>query len=890
MSHSIVSVLTVLSLVGEFISAQYTAVPRWGQATALLEDVLFIHGGMTDEFNSYYYTSAPVNNDLLSLSLASPFNISAPPWQYIAGCSNCSSSHGPAVAWHTLSAFTTSEMLLFGGDAGPNGPIADPEEADSAALLDVSNRTDPAWTLESQSWAGEPLRRIYHSASSTGGKIWLRTLVRPAASANGPPDLYGHASAVLPNGTLIVFGGYSPSQSALLPLSTIWSLDTTQSTLTWATLNTLPGPTATRTNQPSGTGGSQSGSGQDPTGSNGASSPSSSGQGHGNGGSSGSGGNDGSGNGGGDGGSDPAGDSSRHHATAIALGTVFGLLGLVAGASVVWYLNKRRRDSRESFHLLDTSSDDGSPHVTRVIPVAGVREKALPAAVQNIREKLGGFVPGGGAGHQARRDMLADEDTREFGSTSWYHVRRDGSIGQSSWSSGRSRAARPTLGDVMQDSLASLKNVGGAVLAYASGARSLKSREASTGSRSTGWWEKEAAYEPYSDSAALMPDAAVSRTASRPRGGRQASYVTMASSNYADPFADYEVEELGFSGEDYDADADAVEVGYLSLNDPPPRPHLYTQAAVDLTRLSPLSEKPSITTMSDPTPTSSDASHISPLNAIASSTENSRSSHEQPRSPPFRPSSIIDANLPPSKSMRRSDSWWSRFTKTPLLDRRSSDSARMQRPLDFRDPNPPPRLLAIDETAHPNSPHSPPAQSKRTSTHTQMYSSSQHGRSASSLQTSKTANSAMIEDMGRTMDIVQQGTMSSRASDASTDSAYAYARGSIALERPPAVIASSIAGDLPRVHDLVLSPVQMGAADSDGPSLAPSPRRPSAPRRAATGGTVAARVLAFEQLQDEPARPAPSKTKQAGGSVYGLAPKPSLFVANPDHRSSSSGT
>ena len=63
---------------------------------------------------------------------------------------------------------------------------------------------------------------------------------------NGPPDLYGHASIILSDGRLLVFGGYSPSQGTLLPFSTIWVLDTSQSNLAWTIIqtstNSLPSP------------------------------------------------------------------------------------------------------------------------------------------------------------------------------------------------------------------------------------------------------------------------------------------------------------------------------------------------------------------------------------------------------------------------------------------------------------------------------------------------------------------------------------------------------------------------------------------------------------------------------------------------------------------------
>lgn len=230
--------------------------------------MLYVQGGRTDQFNSYAYSSAPITNDLLLLPLSSSFNQDSPPWNYIGGCSNCSSPQGPAVCWHTLSAFDISNLLLFGGDTGPNSPGVLPEEADSSVLLNIQDTSEPQWNSETESWANEPLRRMYHSAVSTDGKVWIvggqktdgsgsgfseHYVFDPNGpsfiqlpSMNGPPDIYGHGSVVLPNGWMLVFGGFSPSENGLIPFTTIWAMDTTQSTLGWATLSvsdtSLPSP------------------------------------------------------------------------------------------------------------------------------------------------------------------------------------------------------------------------------------------------------------------------------------------------------------------------------------------------------------------------------------------------------------------------------------------------------------------------------------------------------------------------------------------------------------------------------------------------------------------------------------------------------------------------
>ena len=70
----------------------------------------------------------------------------------------------------------------------------------------------------------------------------------PLPTANGPPDLYGHTSLVLRDGSLLVFGGYSQSQGALLPFSTIWTLNTWADAFAWSSvpINTTTLPSGRR--------------------------------------------------------------------------------------------------------------------------------------------------------------------------------------------------------------------------------------------------------------------------------------------------------------------------------------------------------------------------------------------------------------------------------------------------------------------------------------------------------------------------------------------------------------------------------------------------------------------------------------------------------------------
>ena len=212
----------------------------------------------------YSYTSAPNSADIIYLPLSSAFDVGNPPWQLVF---NSSTPIQSALAWHTLSALNNSYILSFGGDPGPNSPIVLPDNPDSAALLDVGNTNNPVWITESASWANEPMRRIYHSASYVNGKIYIIGGVRADGSdmpfqdhyifdpsvpsftvlqaTGGPVDIYGHCAVVTSDGLILVMGGYIPSTANYVPFSQIWVLDTTKSSLSWTILEinstTLPG-------------------------------------------------------------------------------------------------------------------------------------------------------------------------------------------------------------------------------------------------------------------------------------------------------------------------------------------------------------------------------------------------------------------------------------------------------------------------------------------------------------------------------------------------------------------------------------------------------------------------------------------------------------------------
>ena len=225
----------------------------------MVNDILYVYGGKTDEFNEFSYTSAPTTNDLLMLSLASAFTTSDAPWIVISGNSNSTSPQGPALAWHTASAYNSSQILVFGGIPDVNSDIVLLMNPDSAVILDIWDRLNTVWIVQPDSWANQPTRRIRHSTVTIpSGLIFIFGGERADGSGtacadnwvfdpngpsftelpteNGPPDLVGHVSIILPDGRILVFGGYVPSQRVLLLFSTIYVLDTTKAPYTWSRL------------------------------------------------------------------------------------------------------------------------------------------------------------------------------------------------------------------------------------------------------------------------------------------------------------------------------------------------------------------------------------------------------------------------------------------------------------------------------------------------------------------------------------------------------------------------------------------------------------------------------------------------------------------------------
>jgi hypothetical protein len=580
-------------------------------------------------------------------------------------------------------------------------------------------------------------------------------------------------------------------------------------------------------------------------------------------------------------------------------------------AAMVWYLRQRRDRLGHAFSPLD---DDDSEHAHSItaVRIAGMGDKgprilAAPRALLNL-------VGIGQSRHlnRSRRDILADED-RSF---DWVGS-RDISRGNSSFGGPSAPNSIRGWSNAVSDTLRK----------FARGASSSsRSRDPSTDIH----WEKDL----FSPEATLMAEGLPPEQIPHP-------YAIAGSSESYDPYADQDPSSEG----PHDAAPEPVVEAEPAHTERPrfgevrrlPTPLVTTLApSTDFVPLSPLVEQ------------ASQNNSLASLHTHSDQQTGSGSSQGASQSP--RPSSILDPNPPTaSPPMRRSNSWWARFSKPSLLERRGSDlSARNSSGfIDFRDPNPPPRPLSEDftysrlsdipEAATSRAPSTilSRAQSGAVTRRPTVYRDSTHGRSASSLQT---ANTETLERLGGTMDIIQR--------DATLDSHYTSPTTASHDEesglRPSSMSPTTNGGVLRRLtvrsepsqwsaessaeSPMVLSPLASRAAtpppepidpiseeehqataapSSSSSSSTPAPPTvPSsgsedvAPRLSPAAGDtsplspgVADRVWNFERRMSREREPPPSPTntrhreeRSSPRTVvrYGLVPRASLFVANPD--------
>ena len=426
--------------------------------------------------------------------------------------------------------------------------------------------------------------------------------------------------------------------------------------------------------------------------------------------------------------SEPGSDTTKSTTLAIALGTTFGFLGIVAGVVILYYAKRTHdRNAPGKFVLLNGDLEDksgsGRPG-TGAVPVAGshyaVRRGINPLA--GVLVYLG-IHSSRRIHHQPRRDMFADEDTR---SITWGGLlgasRREGSDVTSAWS---------------------LRSMGAMV-------RSAMSREPSA-SGTVDDREERLSRIGGVDHQELMA------SVKHPSQARLQAYT--------DPFADplpednYPGLNLRRGTLERDDEYDRPTAHDMPLDDYELIPPLKINSPITfpLRTLSPLKEvsHASSSNLASPPHLSLEILQHSP--AISPS-ERSPTSPTAPRTP-YTPTEAFPPRLslsipysPPSQPIRRSDSWWTRFAKTPLLERRGTASSSSNKLLDFRDPAPAPPLGAIEESFAAKT--SLTGLTSKVDLHGDV--PAKHVRTISSVHSMRTADTDSLERLGGNYDVVQR--------------------------------------------------------------------------------------------------------------------------------------
>lgn len=220
-------------------------------------------------------------------------------------------------------------------------------------------------------------------------------------------------------------------------------------------------------------------------------------------------------------------------------------------------------------------------------------------------------------------------------------------------------------------------------------------------------------------------------------------------------------------------------------------------------------------------------------------------------------------------------------------------------PLDFRDPNPAPPLNTIREASGQSSAESPKTRLGA------PYGTTAHQKSLSSVRTAQTADSGLLEG---NIDIALRGgslgSTHTATGSSGGDSVDSAATAPWLDQRHLSDIPSLGAAEGEDGEAIIVSSPIEGRSDSqDDNELVRSPTA-NTNKRLSTGGAVASRVQAYERRMSQDNSDAPmSPTSPTGvkntrkreerhgkpvNVKYGIVPKASLFVANPDRERSGS--
>jgi hypothetical protein len=644
-------------------------------------------------------------------------------------------------------------------------------------------------------------------------------------------------------------------------------------------------------------------------------------------------------------GTTPQSNISKPATTSIVVGSLFGALALVALTITAVYYARKRNEHGVMARPWGKGEESGRSLVWAAGDDDGAHDGLEPDSASTARGEnvhmIGRWGPATGGlagvlaaiglgktmGRRQRFDMLADEDIREF------NISRD--LSGHSYESGMHDGAQRPPHSRRASGLSFTSTIGQSIKTIGN----VFTRQNSIKE----WWDRKARtteVNPFADEAALLDagefGTTVRAVAARPRGGEH--HFQSSSDAYRDPFAS----ELDSGPGSPTMEEGNPFVNPLAGSSTGPGTHAYELGDNPGTIvMAPLSKV--VSAGAGSTSSSNEAGSGSNTTARLSTSSHELSSPSSGAAPTL----MSNTRTAP---VRRSDSWWARFSRTSLLlgDRTSSNSSYEGGPqrastssrrlslslnrdrnaqsnrgvsnrplydqsLNLRDPNPPPRLHAIEESGGNSiSPESP----KKTSpTSRSDEYKPRHGRSVTSLRSSKTVDSETLERLGGHYTVIQR-MRSSDSNTSPTDASPEEARSlHVRLvspgDRRQSTLSSYAADDEDHSgsedeNELVMSPVEITPTDrnplySEGLVGPRPPPPPTNSRIKRPTGEVASRIAAYE-LQgtlsqmtvgggprqapptDEERKEQREKRMKARSVDWGLTKRPSLFVANPDDR------
>lgn len=232
--------------------------------------------------------------------------------------------------------------------------------------------------------------------------------------------------------------------------------------------------------------------------------------------------------------------------------------------------------------------------------------------------------------------------------------------------------------------------------------------------------------------------------------------------------------------------------------------------------------------------------------------------------------------------------------------------------MEFRDPNPAPKLSAIHEASLSTS--ESPESADRARDALGLYLAAGMGKSFTSLKTSRTADSETIERLAGNVAVMQRERTEASGdySSAGVRTPEASGTWSYTTNEPHRHLNSSGGSilditDKPFIQSPVEGVVELPSTVESANSARSSPTKrvseydewkTKSLRRLSQGGAVAARVASYEEriTSESPTEPI-SPTTNVGTDdrrrrtlsvKYGLIQRPELFIANPDHHKAQS--